>query len=293
VDLCPDWFNDVGNSLAYSKLAELESCNKESGGSTEIRIENTLMNKIIISRTVPAKFTTTNSMKRAIVIGATSGMGRGLARLLANENYNVGITGRRTNLLDELKRENPDRFVSLTFDMTDISAISTYMNELTKALGGLDLLIICSGTGDINEKLDFWIEKKTIDVNVTGFTALCDWAFHYFEQQQHGQLVAITSIAGLIGSRHAPAYNATKSYQIKYLEGLQQKAKKAKLPLSISDIRPGFVDTAMAKGDGLFWVASIDKAVQQLYRAIKRKRKITYITKRWSIVALLFRLLSH
>ncbi|MDO9510471.1 MAG: SDR family NAD(P)-dependent oxidoreductase [Bacteroidales bacterium] len=224
-------------------------------------------------------------MKKAIIIGATSGIGKELAKRLVDNDYAVGITGRRTELLEELKSENPESYFIKSLDVSESKIVVEKLEELTLELGGLDLLIISSGTGDINENLDFNIEKRTIETNVLGFTCVADWAFNYFEKQKHGHLVGISSIAGLRGSKHAPSYNATKAYQINYLEGLRQKAFKLKKQVFITDIRPGLVDTVMAKGEGLFWVMPLEKAVQQIYKAIKKKRKIAYVTKRWGIVA--------
>ena len=229
-------------------------------------------------------------MKKAIIIGATSGIGKGLARLLSNNGYNVGITGRRIKLLQDLKKENPDCYVIKVFDITDINNISKRLEKLADELGGIDLLIISAGTGDINDNLNFEIEKKTIDTNIYGFTAVADWTFKFFENQKFGHLVAISSIAGLRGSRQAPAYNATKAFQINYLEGLRQKSNKLK-EIAVTDIRPGFVDTEMAKGEGQFWVASVDRASRQIFNAIKNKRKIVYITRRWRLISILLRLL--
>lgn len=228
-------------------------------------------------------------MKKAIIIGATSGIGKGLAKILVDNNYSVGITGRRTKLLDELKSENPNSFYTRAFDITEITKIVWNLEELEKELGGLDLLIISSGTGDLNEKLDFEIEKRTVDTNVSGFTCIASWAFNYFESQKSGHLVAISSVGGLRGSRMAPAYNATKAYQINYLEGLRQKAKKLKANIIVTDVRPGFVDTDMAKGDGQFWVSPVEKAALQIFKAINRKKKIVYITKRWAIIGALLK----
>ncbi|MBY0244722.1 MAG: SDR family NAD(P)-dependent oxidoreductase [Sphingobacteriaceae bacterium] len=224
-------------------------------------------------------------MKKAIIIGATSGIGKGLAKILADYNYKVGITGRRTELLEELKSQNPNSYCIRTFDITDNKIIVENLETLTNELGGLDLLIISSGTGDLNEKLEFAIEKQTIETNVTGFTCIANWTFNYFEKQKTGHLVAISSVGGLRGSRIAPAYNATKAYQINYLEGLRQKATKLKEPIFVTDIRPGLVDTEMAKGEGLFWVMPVEKTVRQIYKAIIRKKKVAYVTKRWRLIA--------
>jgi len=224
-------------------------------------------------------------MKKAIIIGATSGIGKGLAKLLVDRGYKVGITGRRTELLDDLKHENPNAFAAKTFDITDTLSSVEKLEELTNQLGGLDLLVICSGTGDLNENLDFAIEERTINTNVLGFTCIADWTFKYFEKQKSGHLVAISSVGGLRGSRQAPSYNATKSYQINYLEALRQKATFLRIPVIITDIRPGFVDTDMAKGEGQFWVASVEKATRQIVDAVISKKEIVYVTKRWKIIA--------
>lgn len=224
-------------------------------------------------------------MKKAIIIGATSGIGKGLAKLLTDNNYKVGITGRRTDLLQKLKSEKPDSYFIKTLDVTDTEKVHAKLEELTIELGGLDLLIISSGTGDINENLDFEIEKRTIETNVSGFTCIADWAFNFFDNQNIGHLVAISSVGGLRGSRLSPSYNATKAFQINYLEALRQKACKLKKPIFVTDIRPGFVDTDMAKGDGLFWVATVEKASLQIFEAIKSKKKIAYVTKRWWLIA--------
>jgi short-subunit dehydrogenase len=224
-------------------------------------------------------------MKKAIIIGGTSGIGKGLAKLFLDKGYKVGIAGRRIELLEKLKSENPNSCFIKIIDVTNTKEAVGRLDELISELGGLDLLVISSGTGDINEPLDFTVEKRTIDTNVVGFTCIADWTFNYFENQRYGHLVAISSIGGLRGSRQSPSYNATKAYQINYLEGLRQKATKLKQPIFITDIRPGLVDTEMAKGEGLFWVMPLEKTVRQIYRAIKKKRKIAYVTKRWGLVA--------
>ena len=228
-------------------------------------------------------------MKKAIIIGATSGIGEGLAKILTKNNYKVGITGRRTELLEALKAQKPNDYFISSFDISNTQIIDEKLKTLVSKLGGLDLLVLSSGTGDLNETLDFSIEKRTIDTNILGFTYVADWAFNYFEKQQSGHLVAISSIAGLRGNGVAPSYNASKAYQINYLEGLRQKASKLKSKIVVTDIPPGFVDTAMAKGEGQFWVASVNKASEQIFKAIQKKKKVVYVTKRWLIISLLLK----
>lgn len=200
-------------------------------------------------------------MKKAIIIGASSGIGCELAKILTNNGYTVGITGRRRAELDKLKNSNPVNFIVSSYDCTTENN-SDKLIELTGKVGGLDLLILSAGTGDLNEEIDYEIENRTNQLNVIAFTEIVSWAFNYFEKQKKGHLVAISSIAGIRGSGMAPAYSASKAYQINYLEGLRQKVKKMENNIYVTDIRPGFVDTDMAKGDGQFWIGEKEKVAK-------------------------------
>lgn len=77
-----------------------------------------------------------------------------------------------------------------------------------------------------------------------------------------------------------------QSYQINY-RNLRQKAAKLRLPICVTDTRAGFVDTEMAKGEGKFWVAPVEKAARQMLQGIRKQRKIIYVTKRWGWIAFL------
>lgn len=231
--------------------------------------------------------------KRAIVVGATSGIGKELAILLAKNNYKVAITGRRSELLEEIRKTNPEAFIIKTFDNQEYEKIPEHLNNLVDILGGLDLLVISSGTGKVSEELDFEIEKNTILTNSLGFTSIADWALNYFEKQKFGHLVGISSIAGLRGNRYSPAYAATKAFQINYLEGLRHRATYLKLPIFVTDIRPGFIDTAMAQGDKIFWLVPLEKGANLIFNAIKQKKKVAYISKRWILFAGFMKLLPR
>jgi NADP-dependent 3-hydroxy acid dehydrogenase YdfG len=180
---------------------------------------------------------------------------------LARSGFRVAITGRRADLLTSLAATNPQAFIVSVFDITELAEIPGRLDNLVQQLGGLDLFFISAGGGDLNDSLDFAVDKKMIDLNVSAFTAQAGWAFNFFHHQGHGQLAAISSIAGIRGLRHSPGYNACKAYQINYLEGLRQKATHLKLPIYITDIRPGFVDTPAAKGEGRFWQSTVQKQV--------------------------------
>ena len=230
-------------------------------------------------------------MGKAIIIGATSGIGKSLAELLLREGYEVGVTGRREELFQSIQPQKINRIVFKKMDVQDLSTVESIGNELVSQLGGLDLLIISAGIGEQNKNLNFDIENSVIKTNIQGFTCISDWAMRYFKNQGYGHLVNISSIAGIRGNGIAPSYNATKAYQINYLEGLRINVKNHGSSITITDVRPGFVDTAMAKGEGLFWVATVHKAAEQIFEAIKQKKKVVYITKRWRLIGLLLRIM--
>jgi len=227
-------------------------------------------------------------MQKIIIVGATSGIGRELARIYAAAGNLVGVTGRRQELLHSLQVEYPNLIVTESFDVTGSESIS-HLEKLIGKLGGLDLLIYNSGYGDISESLNWEIEKKTTELNVNAFIGVVVYTFNYFVRQGHGHLATTSSIASIRGNAQAPAYSASKAFQSVYFEGLHIKAKKTKLPIFVTDIQPGFVDTAMAKADKRFWVQPVDKAARQIVAAIEKKKWRVYITRRWWLVAKIFK----
>ena len=163
-------------------------------------------------------------MKRILIVGATSGIGEGLARLYAERGeVKIGVMGRRSGRLKDLCASRPDVFEAEVCDVTDTEALPVALERLASRLGGVDILVLSSGTGDLNPELDYAVERCTLDTNVTGWTCVADWAIRYFENRGQGHLATVTSVGGLRGSGAAPAYNATKSFQMNYLEGLRQR----------------------------------------------------------------------
>lgn len=232
-----------------------------------------------------------SSTPKAIVIGATSGIGRALAEVLAEHGYIVGITGRRTELLEELRIQKPQSYFAEFMDISRLDESREIFNRLVEKMGGVDLVVVNSGTGKRNMELDWEIDKRIIEVNIAGCVAIANAAMHVFFKQGHGHLVGISSIAALRGSRYVPTYPASKAFLSAYLHGLRHKVRHEKLPMTITDIQPGFVNTAMAQGDYVFWRAPVRKAAEQIYTTIAKKKKHAYITKRWRLIAWLLKIL--
>jgi short-subunit dehydrogenase len=226
--------------------------------------------------------------KKIIIVGATSGIGRKMAEIYLKKGHKVGITGRRLELLEQVKHQFPEQSEYECFDVTGKQNTSN-LELLVNKLGGLDIIVVSAGTGEVSKELSWIIDKRTVETNVNGFVEIANWAFNFFAKQGHGQLVTISSIAANRGNSRAPAYNASKAFQSIYFEGLALKAKRLKKDIAITCIEPGFVATKMAKSNKLFWVVPVDKAARQIIRAIEKKKRKVYISHRWWILAKLFK----
>jgi len=227
--------------------------------------------------------------KKAIIIGASSGIGAALAKELVEHNYSVGIVGRRDDLLRQLKDDLGHDVYCKVMDVTKYEEARSFLGELITEMGGMDLIVISAGTGTLD--LEWEKEKQTVEVNVLGFLGMINYATDYFLQQGNGHIIGISSIAGLRGSHDAPTYSASKAFVSNYMTGLRARLRKAKSPLFITDIQPGFVATDMAQGEKKFWVATPQEAASQIYDAIAKKNELAYVTKRWRLIAWAYKLL--
>jgi short-subunit dehydrogenase len=229
-------------------------------------------------------------IQKIIIVGATSGIGRKMAELYASAGNVVGITGRRKELLQEIKDRFPGKIETECFDVTGIENIQR-LTSLIEKLGGLDILIYSSGIGEPGKELDWQIDKLTVETNVNGFVEIANWTFNYFIHQGNGRMAVISSIAANRGNSWAPSYSASKAFQSNYFEALTIKTKRMGKDIGITCIEPGFVDTKMAKGNKRFWTVPTEKAARQMIDAIDKKKRKVYISKRWWLIAKLMRLI--
>jgi short-subunit dehydrogenase len=224
-------------------------------------------------------------MKKVLIIGASSGIGRELALQYASLGYQVIAIARRLDKLKEIASEN------ISYDFIDINKVEDAILKIKHLIINTDISIICAGIGDLNDSLDFNIEYETIKTNIIGFTAIVDTIFNYYKSIKKGHIVALSSIASIRGSDIAPAYNASKAYVTNYMEGLKKKSVKENLNINITTILPGLVDTQMAKGKGLFWVEPVNVIAKEIISAIEKKKTKHIVSKRWNIIALFLKLL--
>jgi short-subunit dehydrogenase len=226
---------------------------------------------------------------RVIITGATSGIGRALAGKFLQEGYRVGICGRRVERLRELELEYPGMVEILYQDLAQRDLIVAGLDELCDKLGGVDIFVANAGTSNRDADLPLEKELQVVDVNVAGFAASLNWAVHYFKTQGNGHIVGVSSVAAFWGNKYNPMYNATKAFEMNYLRGLREHLRG--FGIAVTDIRPGFVATEMtANNPRMIFVASAEKAADQIYRAIKGRKKIVYITRRWRFISWIMRL---
>src|SRR5579863_1605231 len=158
--------------------------------------------------------------KRAIIIGASVGMGKELAKQLAADGYIVGMASRRITLLEEIQQEIPTQTYIAYLDAAKPDEAVNTLNTMIEEMGGLDLLVLAiTGYHDSHFDSPDWKESlPVLEVDIIGFFALARTGFNFFENQGHGHLVGFSSIDGLRGVAGAPAYSGAKAFCSRYLD---------------------------------------------------------------------------
>lgn len=231
-------------------------------------------------------------MKRAIIIGATSGIGEEVAKLLVQQGWHIGIAGRREEALEKLQATAPGQIVIQRLDVTDPDA-PTLLETFIRKLGGMDLFFLSSGIGSQNPDLKPEIELNTTRTNVEGFTRMVTSAFNYFKTRGEGHIAAISSIAGTKGLGIAPAYSATKRFQNTYIEALAQLSRMQHLNIHFTDIRPGLVATDLLKSGKFPMLMQANQVAKSIVRALNRKERVIVIDGRYRVVVFFWRMIPR
>jgi len=234
--------------------------------------------------------------ERALVIGASSGIGRAVAELLLKEGARVAMVARRKDAMEGVAAAHRERALVYPHDVTDYQKTPALFQQITQDLGGLDLIVYASGVLPSIEENEYSFEKdrEVIEVNVLGAFAWLDEAAKRFEQLKRvdrslsGTIVGISSVAGERGRRGNPAYCTSKAALTTYLESLRNRLSR--YGVRVVTIKPGFIDTEMTRGKpGLFWVVSAEDAAKQILDAARRGTHTAYIPARWRLVSFLLK----
>ena len=227
-------------------------------------------------------------------MGATSGMGREVARILAEKGWKLGIAARREEKLQSLQALFPQNIEYQVIDIEQENA-PEFLLSLIDRIGGMDLYFHGSGVGWHNEELDPSVELKTCAVNTVGFTRMVTAAWNYFKEKGGGHIAVISSIAGTKGLGPAPSYSATKSFDNTYIQALAQLSRRSKISIRFTDIRPGFVDTPLLDTTKHHYpmLMKPEKVAKKIVRAIERKKRVAIIDWRYRILVFFWRLIPN
>lgn len=229
--------------------------------------------------------------QKAIIVGASSGMGNEVARLLLRDGWTLGVAARRTEPLDALASEYPGRVIARRIDVTAEEA-GQQLQQLIDDMGGIGLYFHAAGVGWQNPGLAEDKELLTVATNGMGFVRLVGVAYRHFAMRGTGHIAVISSIAGTKGLGAAPAYSATKAFQNTYVQALEQQARMRGLRIRFTDIRPGFVRTALL-GDGKSYPLLMQPAdvARDIVASVYRGRHVRVIDWRYRILTCLWRML--
>ena len=240
-------------------------------------------------------FQNMETKRHAVIVGATSGIGLEVARVLASKGWAVGIAGRRRELLSEIQRNMPGIVATECIDVTAQDSSAALM-RLIENTGGMDLYFHSSGIGYQNTELDMGRELATVETNAVGMTRMVGAAFHYLEQHpdQRSQIAVISSIARTRGLGAAPAYSSSKRYTSHYLECLTQLCHLRRLRhISIHDIRPGFVRTPLISGANYPLQLEPSAVARQIVMGLERNQSIITIDWRYRLLVFFWRLIPR
>ncbi len=233
--------------------------------------------------------------RRAIIVGASSGIGAALARRLARQGYRLALLARRTDrlsaLCDEINAAAGEPLAAFyAHDVTDTASVPDLFKQIIARLGGLDLFIYTSGIVFPSGMRHYEFDKDRLvtEVNYLGAVAWLNQAASFFHAQKAGQIVGISSVAGERGRVGLPAYNASKAALTSYLESLRNRLTRR--GVHVLTVKAGYVRTDMiARMKDPLFAIPVEQAVEEIYRAIRRRRQVIYTARIWWLVMLVVR----
>ncbi len=233
--------------------------------------------------------------RKAVIIGASSGIGAALAEELSRRGYILGLAARRTELMEkELQPRLSSPSFAAFMDLMDIESSIQALHELIGQMEGIDLLVINSGISGSSPGMERESAEKLIRINVLGFAGMLHEGYRIFQRQGHGHIVGISSIASLLPHPNGSAYNASKAFVSNYLDSIRLRIRRRGENISVTDVLPGYVLTPMTEENKrMFCVANVEKAARQIADDIEKKRAVSYVSRRWRLVAWLLSLMPR
>lgn len=233
--------------------------------------------------------------RKAVIIGASSGIGAALAEELSRRGFVLGLAARRTGLIErELQPKLSAPSFTAFMDLLDIEASIKALHDLIGRMGGIDLIIINSGVSGRSPGMEREATENLVRINVLGFAGMLHEAYRIFQRQGHGHIVGISSIASLLPHPNGSAYNASKAFVSNYLDSIRLRIRRRGEHITVTDVLPGYILTPMTEENKrMFWVADVEKAARQIADDITRKCTVSYISRRWRLLAWLISLMPR
>ncbi|MFQ5698750.1 MAG: SDR family NAD(P)-dependent oxidoreductase [Myxococcota bacterium] len=230
------------------------------------------------------------TQRRALVVGASSGIGEALALALASSDYHTAVVARRRDRLEAVAarmREQGRGGMARAYahDVRETHVVADLFGRIASDLGGLDAFFWVAGVMErvAPDEYDTARDRVMIETNLMGAIAWLNEAARHFAAARQGRIVGISSMAGERGRRAAPVYGASKAGLNTYLESLRNRLEP--LGVHVLTVKPGFVATAMLEGRHSFWVSTPEAAALQILRASESARHEIFVTRRWRLVS--------
>jgi short-subunit dehydrogenase len=231
-----------------------------------------------------------SAFRKAIVFGASTGIGAELVRSLAASGVQVIAIARRQSLLDNLAVEFPSLVVPVVIDLTASTDASQVLSDLCDRIGGCDLYIYCAGIMPRVGKDEYptELDMESINVNFTSAVRWLNAVALRCQSLKSGTIVGISSVAGDRGRRGGPVYAATKAGFTIYLEALRNRL--AVQGVRVVTIKPGPVSTPMTDGLAkLPLMISADKAATLILEHARKGTPVAYVPGIWKLLMTVIR----
>lgn len=222
--------------------------------------------------------------KNILITGASSGLGKGMAKEFAKQGCNLALCARRFELLEQLKSEleqiNPNITISIkVLDVNDHEQVFSVFNAFKEELNGLDRVIINAGMGKGSSIGTgyFNANKQTAQTNFVAALAQAEAAMEIFRAQNHGHLVTISSISAVRGFRRAmTVYAATKAAITSLSEGIRIDVMHT--PIKVSCVHPGFIRSEInEKVKTVPFIVDTETGCKALVKAINKEKANSFV----------------
>lgn len=233
---------------------------------------------------------------KALVLGGASGMGRSIARILAERGDAVAILGIDPPELErsvaDLRARRPGEapVVHVECDLERPETFAASLDAADEALGGFDTVVVTAAMFGSREKLDEDIDfaRRLLTVNYANTVVFCEHVRKRLLARGGGRLVAFSSVAGDRGRKPVGLYGSSKAGLSVYLEALDHAYHDA--GLDVTCVKPGFVKTGMTAGlKPPPFAGEPDAVARDVVRAMDRKKPVVYAPAIWALVMLVIR----